>query len=186
MLIVRSLQVSLPILLIMKLRGVSWPKYGFVAFRPGRDTAIAIGLTLLCYFAYYAGSALLLYLGYDFRNDYDAIPDMTTQASISLGSIFLIMAASVANGFGEELAMRSYLLTRISELTGSKVGAVICTAILFAAYHSYQGRYGVISALMVGLVLGTYFAKTNRFWPIFITHFIMDAFPLTLIAASAE
>ena len=91
-----------------------------------------------------------------------------------------------ANGLAEELAIRSYLLTRLSEIIGSKAAAVILTSVLFAAYHSYQGRYGVLAAVMAGLVFGTYFAKTNRFWPIFIAHFIMDALPLTLIAASSE
>ena len=122
--------------------------------------------------------------GVDFSGDYDGIPAMTADASISLGSIVLIFVASAANGFAEELVMRSYLLTRLSEIIGSKLAAVLLTSILFAAYHSYQGRYGVLSALIVGLVFGTYFAKTNRFWPIFVAHFIMDALPFTLIAAT--
>ena len=186
LLTVRSLQVSVPILLIMKLRNVSWSDYGFVGFRKLMDILIAVGLVVLCYCTYY-GSAIILYnCGVDFSGDYDGVPAMTADASISLGSILLIFIASAANGFAEELAIRSYLLTRLSEIIGSKAAAVILTSVLFAAYHSYQGRYGVLAAVMAGLVFGTYFAKTNRFWPIFIAHFIMDALPLTLIAASSE
>ena len=163
LLTVRSLQVSVPILLIMKLRNVSWSDYGFVGFRKLIDILIAVGLVVLCYCAYY-GSAIILYnCGVDFSGDYDGIPVMTADASISLGSIVLIFVASAANGLAEELAIRSYLLTRLSEIIGSKVAAVILTSVLFAAYHSYQGRYGVLAAVMAGLVFGTYFAKTNRF-----------------------
>ena len=186
LLIARSLQVSIPILLIMRLRNVRWADYGFVSFRPARDVLVGIGLTLLGYFSYYAVATLLYNLGVDFSGDYDAIPQITTEARISLVTIFLIMAASVANGFAEELAMRSYLLTRLAELVGSSVVAVLVTSVVFAAYHSYQGRYGVISTLMIGLVLGAYFAKTRRFWPVMIAHFIMDALPLTMIVAAAE
>jgi len=185
MLVARSLQVSLPILLIMRLRKVRWADYGFVSFRPLHDIAIAIGLTLLCYFTYFALTTLIYNFGLDFSSDSDAIPQMTTEASISILSIFLILTASAANGFCEELAMRSYLLTRLSELCGSQVIAVVTTSMLFASYHIYQGRYGVILALVVGLILGTYFAKAKRIWPIVITHFLMDAYPLSLIAANA-
>lgn len=176
----------MPILLIMKLRNIRWADYGFVNFRPVRDSLVAIGLTVLCYVASYAVAILLYNFGYDFSGDSDAIPQMTTNASISLGTIVLIMAASAANGFAEELAIRSYLITRLTELCGSAAVAVIATSVLFAAYHSYQGRYGVISALMAGLALGAYFAKTKRFWPIMIAHFFMDALPLSMIAAYAK
>ena len=186
LLVARSIQVSLPILLIMQLRNVCWADYGFVSFRPLKDAAIALGLTVLCYFANYALVILLYNLGLDYSGDSNAIPRMTTEASISLASILLIMAASAANGFCEELAMRSYLITRLSELYGSKVVAVAATSVFFAAYHIYQGRYGVIFALVVGLILGTYFARTKRFWPIAIAHFLMDAYPLSLIAAYSE
>ena len=186
LIIARSLQVSVPILLIMKLRHVAWTDYGFVRFRPVRDVLVAIGLTAAGYFAYYTAAILLHNVGFDFSGDFDAIPQITTEASISLVTITLIMMASVANGFAEELAMRSYLLTRLADLFGSKIVAVVATSVLFAAYHSYQGRHGVFSALMIGVVFGIYFAKTNRFWPVMIAHFIMDAFPLTLIAAGAE
>ena len=186
LLITRSLQVALPILFIMRLRNVSWPDYGFVSVRPWQDPLTAVALTFICYFGYYAVAYSLLFFGFDFSGDYNGIPEMTNEASLSLGMYVLILLASAANGFAEELAMRSYLLVRLSELTGSKAVAVISTSILFAAYHCYQGRLGVISALIIGLILGTYFSKTKRFWPIAITHFIMDALPLTLIAASAE
>ena len=115
LLTVRSLQVSVPILLIMKLRNVSWSDYGFVGFRKLIDILIAVGLVVLCYCTYY-GSAIILYnCGVDFSGDYDGIPVMTADASISLGSIVLIFVASAANGLAEELAIRSYPPTNLHQ-----------------------------------------------------------------------
>jgi len=42
--IVRALQVSLPILLIMHLKNVNWQEHGFKRVRPFRDLAVATGL----------------------------------------------------------------------------------------------------------------------------------------------
>lgn len=186
LLLVRSVQVSVPILLIMRLRNVCWQNYGFVAFRPDKDFLIAIGLAVITYAVFYTIVLALYNFGINYENDPNSLPQPTSNGTVSLSTVTLILAASVANGFAEELAMRSYLVTRVTELLGSAVVAVVVISVLFALYHSYQGRYGVISALVAGLVFGTYFAQTKRFWPIMISHFLLDAYPLTLMAAGAE
>lgn len=179
LLVFRSLQVSVPILLIMHLRKIRWADYGFVPLRPVRDNLVAMALG---YFAYYVASLGLYYVGQDYTADPDALPRMTTGASLTIVTMALILVASIANGFAEELAMRAYLIPRLTELFGSTAVAVVSTSVLFASYHIYQGRYGFISALAIGLVLGTYFAITRRFWPIATAHILMDAIPLTMIA----
>lgn len=181
LLIVRSLQVSLPILVILKLRSVKWSDYGFLGFRPVWDTLVALGLVLAGYVAYYLLALSLLLIGFDFSADANALPGMMQEAQISVFSVLLVFAASCANGFAEELAIRSYLITRLGELTGSTMLAVVTTTILFAAYHSYQGRYGIVSALAVGSVFAIYFVTAKRFWPIAMAHAMMDFIPLVLM-----
>ena len=185
-LIVNSLQISLPILFIMHLRNVRWENHGFVKLRPAKDLAIATGLTFLCYLAYYLTCIVLAFSGQDYSKDVNPFQGMSNDESSSRVTLFLIFAASAANGFTEELAMRSYLIPRISKLTNSDASAVILTSAIFAIYHMYQGRYGIISALFVGLVLGTYFARTKRFWPIFIAHAFMDVIPLLIMSFPPE
>lgn len=185
-LIVRSFQVSLPILLIIHLRKASWKDYGFVGIRPTKDVAIASGLTLLSYILFYLAFYLLVLLKQDFTSDVNQLEQMSMgQPSLQI-TLPLIFAASIANGFAEELAMRSYLITRLSQLMGSEASAVILTTALFSLYHAYQGRYGIISALLIGLVLGFYFVRTRRFWPIAIAHAFMDIIPLALMAFPPE
>lgn len=174
LLIVRSLQVSLPILLILKLRKIRWADFGFVKLSLLRDLATGLGLAFLGYLAYYLLAYGLLLAGVDFSDDADALQSMTQDSRVGIGTIALLILCSCANGFAEEIAMRSYLLVRIGELSGSMVVGAALTTVLFAAYHSYQGRYGIVSAFAVGAVFATYFVVTKRFWPIAIAHALMD------------
>ena len=186
LLIVRSVQVSLPILLIMKLRNVDWQRYGFRGFRPIGDILVAVGLAAIGYIAYYVCACSLLLAGFDFSTDTDALPRMTQDAHFSVGALCLVFVSSCANGFAEELAIRSYLITRLNELSGSKIVAAIVTTTLFAAYHSYQGRYGIVSAMAIGSVFAIYFITAKRFWPIAIAHAILDFIPLTMLLTHVE
>ena len=184
LLLVRSLQVSLPILLILKLRKVRWADYGFVKFRLLRDPLAALGLAVLGYITYYIFAYGLFFVGFDFSGDSDAFQSVTQDARIGIGTITLLILASCANGFAEEIAVRSYLLVRIGELCGSIVVGALLTTILFAAYHSYQGRYGIVSALAVGAVFASYFVITKQFWPIAIAHTLLDLVGFAGVLAS--
>jgi len=80
----------------------------------------------------------------------------------------------VANSFGEELTMRSFLIVRLTQLLKSPILAVILTSSMFAAYHLYQGVGPAFGVLFVGLVFGTYFAFSRRIAPLLIAHTIMN------------
>ena len=66
--------------------------------------------------------------------------------------------------------MRAYLITRLSTLLGSRIGALVISTALFALYHCYQGPAGVMGAAMTGLIFGTMFLLTRRLWPIALGH----------------
>lgn len=186
LLIVRSFQVSVPILLILKLRKVRWADYGVVKFRPVLDPLEALGITVLGYVALTVLVNGLLMLRFDLAAEYGTLPGTTADTEFGLGVFALVVVASCANGFAEELAMRSYLLVRICELSGSKWVAAILTTALFAAYHSYQGRYGIVSAAALGAVFAAYFIKTKRLWPVAIAHALIDVVGLLQFVIQSE
>ncbi|MGH6754620.1 MAG: CPBP family intramembrane glutamic endopeptidase [Pseudoxanthomonas sp.] len=49
-------------------------------------------------------------------------------------------------------------------------------------YPLYQGPVGAISLILVGLILGWWFARTGRLWPAIIAHGPMDLLALTAYA----
>lgn len=186
-LIARSLQVSAPILLIMFLRKINWSDYGFKRVRPVRDTATAIGLVVLCYMTYILVYNVIVQLAIEYHAGAERAEAMIRGMSPESTIAFLIMLlSSIANGFAEELALRSYLIPRLFQLLGSKLLAVLITSSLFGAYHLYQGILGATSAFVIGIVFGTYFVAKRRFWPVAIAHIAMDIIPQVFYLMRAE
>lgn len=177
LLIVRSLQVSVPIILIMHLRNVRWSEYGFTRF-DGQDFATALGLVVVSYIAFAVVYNVLVRSGADPNAGREVISEMLHVMSPTVAvAIPVIFVSSAANGFAEELALRSYLIPRLVEISGSKVVAVLATSALFAAYHLYQGPLGAAAAFGTGIVFGVYFVEKRRFWPVAIAHALMDVMP---------
>lgn len=96
-----------------------------------------------------------------------AIPRTTTD-------YVMLVVLSIAIGFSEELAMRSYLIPRFERLLRSSAKSVLLSSVLFASYHLYQGFESAFSILFIGLVYGIAFCLTRRFWPVAIAHAMTD------------
>jgi membrane protease YdiL (CAAX protease family) len=86
----------------------------------------------------------------------------------------MLVVLSIAIGFSEELAMRSYLVPRFERLFGSTAMSVFVSSALFASYHLYQGLESAFSILFIGLVYGIAFCLTRRIWPVAMAHAMTD------------
>jgi membrane protease YdiL (CAAX protease family) len=75
-----------------------------------------------------------------------------------------------ANGFAEELVYRAYLITRLELLLRSRGLAVLLSAALFGAGHSYQGPAGVAYTVAFGVAYGAAFVVFRQVWPLAIGH----------------
>ena len=53
--------------------------------------------------------------------------------------------------------------------------ALVAAALLRGSYHLYQGYGGFVGNAIMGLVLGWWFQRTRRVWPLIIAHFVIDA-----------
>ena len=98
----------------------------------------------------------------------------------------MLVNVIVVAGFGEEIVYRGYLFERLGKLLGSsaiaKAAIVLIGAAIFgAAHYGNQGLAGVQQAAIGGLVFGTFFALTNRLWPLIIAHAAFDIAALFII-----
>ena len=80
-----------------------------------------------------------------------------------------------ANGFGEEVVVVMYLLTRLGKLGWKPWQAIAASATLRGSYHLYQGFSAGFGNLVMGVVFAWYFHKTGRVWPLVLAHFLIDA-----------
>ena len=86
----------------------------------------------------------------------------------------VLVAAAAANAVAEEVLVVGYLLTRLRALGWSDNKALVTSAALRGSYHLYQGLGGGLGNVIMGLVFGRYWQRTNRLWPLVIAHTTID------------
>lgn len=87
--------------------------------------------------------------------------------------VVLILAA-IGNALAEELIVVGLLLTRLRQLGWSENAGVLASAVLRGSYHFYQGLGGFFGNLVMGLIFGRVWQRTNRLWPLVIAHAVLD------------
>lgn len=172
-LIVRSIQVSLPLLLIVKLSKIEWEAIGLQQIRWSRDVASGIGLWLMGTMGFYIAFYIVYFTLPESWLSVEE-PESMFEGPEDAMDYGLVLLVSCANGFAEELVMRGYLLTRIERLLKSTWAALLITTLLFAAYHLYQGAGAAIGIAGLGLIYGGAFCLWRRLWPLVIAHAIAD------------
>ena len=80
--------------------------------------------------------------------------------------------------FFEELIVRAYLMTEVSELTGSTALAVAASVIVQFSYHLYYGWMGAIMVSFLFLAFALYYARSRRALPVIIAHGAFDIYGL--------
>lgn len=93
--------------------------------------------------------------------------------------------------FLEEAVYRGFLMTEIRDVIGSGIPAeifnVLFTSIVFGLSHGYQGRSGILSTALVGVLLALLFVWSNyNLWLPILTHGIIDTVGIGLIAIDGD
>jgi membrane protease YdiL (CAAX protease family) len=88
---------------------------------------------------------------------------------------FLTLPLSAfGNSWAEEVLVVGYLLTRLRQLGVRENTALLVSAALRGSYHLYQGFGGFVGNVVMGLVFGRVWQRTNRLWPLVLAHFLID------------
>jgi membrane protease YdiL (CAAX protease family) len=96
----------------------------------------------------------------------------------------LILAAVVA-GIAEETLYRGFALTRIADLTGSSVLAILLTTLIFAVVHQRLWGWGASVGFVVsGLVLSAFFVWRQDLLANILAHALTDAIGLIRLTKS--
>ena len=70
-----------------------------------------------------------------------------------------------------------YLLTRLRQLGWSENRSLLAQALLRGCYHLYQGLGGFVGNIVMGLVFGRVWQRTNRLWMLVGGHALIDLRP---------
>jgi len=163
-LIIVQLGFPLVLLFIMWSSGDGLKSFGLVRWKwwPHLPTLILV-----------FGTMWLSLLGLDYVYHYRAFSFPPVFNLLPL-RYFLVFVYYLVVGFREELYFRSYLITRLTELTNRRYVAVILSVLIFASIHLYQGWVGVGMAALFGIVASLGFIWSGSVWPLMIAHGLYD------------
>jgi membrane protease YdiL (CAAX protease family) len=88
----------------------------------------------------------------------------------------------------EELGRVFFLncLWRLSKNKYWELSAVILGAFIWGFAHLYQGPFGIISVSIQGLIMGFYFYKFRRIWPLIISHALFDSIQVIMFVVQVS
>ncbi|WP_067571474.1 CPBP family intramembrane glutamic endopeptidase [Nocardia acidivorans] len=86
----------------------------------------------------------------------------------------MLVLSAWANSAAEEVLVVAWLITRLRQLGWTENRALLASALLRGSYHLYQGLGGGLGNLVMGLVFGRYWQRTNRLWPLLLAHALID------------
>ena len=103
----------------------------------------------------------------------------------------MLLAVTVAGGFGEETVFRGFLFERLRRVLGPRLPAtaitLFLTTALFAVLHyPEQGLAGAEQATMTGLVFGGLYLATKQLWVPMIAHASFDITAVLIIYFDLE
>lgn len=152
--------------------GIALRRVGLDATRPGRDALGAAGLAALIGIPglglYFVARALGVSL--------QIAPSTLTGTWWTLPVLIL---SALANSWAEEVVMVAYLITRLRQLGWSENNALLAQALLRGCYHLYQGLGGFVGNIVMGLVFGRVWQRTNRLWALVGAHGLIDIVAFT-------
>ena len=147
--------------------GVRLAAIGLNRDRPGADAAAGAGLATLIGIPglglYLAARALGLNL--------TVLP---STISDTWWRIPVLVLAAAANAWAEETLVVGYLITRLRQLGFRENASLTVSAVLRGSYHLYQGFGGFVGNVVLGLVFGRVWQRTNRLWPLIVAHTLLD------------
>jgi len=85
-----------------------------------------------------------------------------------------LVAYAFANSAAEEILVVAYLISRLRRLGVGENSSLVASALLRGSYHLYQGLGGGVGNMLMGLVFGRFWQRTNRLWPLLIAHALID------------
>lgn len=101
-----------------------------------------------------------------------AVLPSTLDESWWRGVVLVLSAAG--NAWAEEVLVVGYFITRLQQLGWRDNTALLASAVLRGSYHLYQGFGGFVGNLVMGLVFGKVWQRTNRLWVLVVAHALLD------------
>ena len=154
-------------------RGVTAQRLGLVFPEPWFTTAVAAGLSLLLLANQLLGLRRMARLPPARRGFLHQMAEKVMPQNLVEALAFVALAATV--GLCEEFLYRGFVFTVIQDATAASLPiAALGSSFIFAAAHLYQGRRGLASTFVVGLLFAAARIWTASLAPSVVAHALAD------------
>ncbi len=99
-----------------------------------------------------------------------------------LPQIFLALALVSVVAVSEETIFRGYLLLRFGATMRSMSMAVICSSLVFALGHGYEGTAGLATVGVMGIVLALVYLWRQSLVAPMVIHFLQDFVGIVVVS----
>jgi membrane protease YdiL (CAAX protease family) len=157
-----ELPIGAAVLAFLYLRGWSLKRLGIHI--SATETLVGFGLALFAELACYV-PLLVFALAFP-----EAIKAMSAaQATPGGFGLATVIIASTVNGIFEETFVCGYVVTVLKERSNVSTAVTMSVAIRLL-YHLYQGPIAFFGIIPFGVVVGWWYARTGRLWPVMVAH----------------
>jgi CAAX protease family protein len=157
-------------------RGIDLEELGLTISDPWRTAGIAFALTLLLCAGQFAGLRRAARIPAEDRGTLFRITEKIMPRSVPQSIVFAVLASTA--GLSEEFLYRGFLLSlfarAFSMATGSVIIAGIMSSLWFAVAHLYQGRRGLITTFIVGMIFASARIWSGSLLPSVVAHASVD------------
>ncbi len=159
-------------------RGLSPAELGLIVTLPGRTVFAAIALSLLLCANQWAGLRTMARTPPEKRGFMGRFTQIIMPRNGAEASLFTALACTA--GISEEFIFRGFAFATLARVVGdapfSVAIAVISSSILFSVAHLYQGRRGIITTFIVGIIFCSVRVWTGNLVAPIIAHMGIDLF----------
>jgi membrane protease YdiL (CAAX protease family) len=153
-------------------RAVSPTDLGLIVRSPVRTALVATGLLLVFGLLQYAGIRRMAAQDPSSHSHLRQI-SMRLMPRSSVEALAFVALATTAS-LCEEFLFRGFVFAVVVRVTASLAAAVIGSSALFALAHIYQGKRGLITTFLLGLLLAASRIWTGNLVPAIAGHLLVD------------
>jgi membrane protease YdiL (CAAX protease family) len=140
-----------------------------------RDVGVGLLIAGVSYVAYAMGYWFVDFLHYGM---YSSVAKGPSGSDFFAHPSIVAVPFSILNPFFEELIVRAYLMTEVTDLTGSPALAVGLSVLVQFSYHLYYGWTGALALSFQFLIFALYYARSRRALPVIVAHGFFDIYSL--------
>ena len=98
-----------------------------------------------------------------------AVPSKV-EAPAAVSGWIVMFFSCLGTGYLEESYFRYYLLTRLEASVPGAVLRIFISTVLFSLCHAYEGPWGIVNALLAGIILSVLFLRFRSLHGIALAH----------------